>query len=236
MTGQNGSLSPRLELSFLLAFGGLAFSLAVLPPVVSFFRPAIPPWLFLVLATVPVQLFSILACVVPARKFCPAEPLAPLLDLTLLPRREWSFILGGTVVVYLLLAAVTSMNVLLLKRLGIPSVPQPIVLLVRQGSALTVVLLAPIMTVLAPLGEELCFRYAIFRKLEHHLGSFPAALLTSLFFAGVHFNLQVFPSLFLLGLWLSTLYRRTGSLLAPVVAHSLFNTISLILICLLPAE
>ena len=90
------------------------------------------------------------------------------------------------------------------------------------------------MIVLAPLGEELCFRYVIFKNLEHRAGPFPALLLTSFLFAGVHFNLQVMPSLFLLGLWLGTLYRRTGSLLAPVIAHSLFNAVSFTLICLLP--
>lgn len=236
MNGQNRSLSPRLELSFLLAFAGMAFCLTVLPLALSGLRPVIPVWLFLLLSTVPVQLVSILACVIPARKFCPEQPLAPVLDLVSPPRKEWYFVLGGTGAVYLLLALVTSANVLVLKKFGIPPVEQPIVQLVRQGSFFTIVLLAPVMLVLAPLGEELCFRYAIFKKLEYHTGPLQAALLTSFLFAAAHMNLQVFPSLFLLGMWLSTLYRRTGSLLASAAAHSLFNTISLILICCLPAK
>ena len=236
MTGQNGSLSPRLELSFLLAAGGMTFCLTILPLALSGLRPVIPFWLFLLLSTVPVQLSAILACVIPARKFCPEKPLAIQLDLVSPPRREWHLVLGGTGAVYLLLAAVTGVAVFVLKKIGISPAEQPIVQLVRQGSVFTIILLAPIMIVLAPLGEELCFRYAVFKKLEYHAGPFPAALLTSLLFAGAHLNLQVFPSLFLLGLWLCTLYRRTGSLLAPVVAHSLFNTVSLILICCLPAK
>lgn len=235
MTGQNGSLSPRLELSFLLAAGGLTFCLTVLPLAVAGLRSVVPFWVFLLLSTVPLQLCNILSCVIPARKFCPERPLMPLLDLVPPPRTEWRLILGGTAAVYLLLAVVTGLTVFMLKKFGIPPVEQPIVQLIRQGSVSTIILLTPVMILLAPIGEELCFRYAIFKKLEHHTGPFPAALLTALLFAAAHMNLQVFPSLFLLGLWLSTLYRRTGSLLASVVAHSLFNTISLVLICCLPA-
>ena len=235
MTGQNGLLSPRLELSFLLAAGGMTFCLTVLPPALACLRPVIPFWLFLLLSTVPVQLSGILSCVIPARKFCPERPLLPVLDLVFPPRGEWRLILGGTGAVYLLLAAVTGVTVFVLKKIGLPPVEQPIVQLIRQGSVFTIALLAPVMILLAPLGEELCFRYAVFKKLEYHAGPFPAALLTSLLFAAAHMNLQVFPSLFLLGLWLSTLYRRTGSLFAPVAAHALFNSVSLVLLCCMPA-
>ena len=107
-----------------------------------------------------------------------------------------------------------------------------LVQLLREKSPLSIGLL-PVMLLLAPAGEELCFRYAVFKKLEFHAGPVPATLLTGLIFAAVHLNLQVFPSLFLLSLWLGFLYRQTGSLLAAMAAHSLFNAISVLLILIL---
>ena len=43
-------------------------------------------------------------------------------------------------------------------------------------------------------------------------------------------NLQVAPALVLLSLWLSEIYRRTGSLTASILAHSIFNSLTVILI------
>ena len=120
----------------------------------------------------------------------------------------------------------------LLRLAGISPAEQAIVTLLRQGSPLIAAILIPSTVLLAPVGEELCFRYAIFRVLESHSGFWAAAVMTALLFAAAHINLQVFPSLFLLGLWLSWLYRRTGSLLAPMLAHALFNAVSMSLILL----
>jgi membrane protease YdiL (CAAX protease family) len=47
-------------------------------------------------------------------------------------------------------------------------------------------------------------------------------------FAIVHFYLQGLPALFLLAIILGVLYERTGNLLAPIAAHSVFNTLNLI--------
>jgi membrane protease YdiL (CAAX protease family) len=50
-----------------------------------------------------------------------------------------------------------------------------------------------------------------------------AALLTSAIFGAFHLNVMSFLPLAFFGLVLTWLYERTGNLLAPILAHSLFN-------------
>ena len=52
----------------------------------------------------------------------------------------------------------------------------------------------------------------------------------SLAFAAIHVNLATFLPLLLLALILTWLYETTGNLLAPIAAHSLFNTMNFVLL------
>ena len=234
MTVPEDHSSPRLELSFSLAFVSLIFFTAVLPGVSAGLRDFFPPWLFLLLMTVPVQAANIASCLIPVWRYSPGLPLRDALDLKIPTGKDWNHIIFGTVTVHFVLALVTGITVYLLRKIGIEPQEQEAVMIFRSGTPLQVAILIPCTVILAPVGEEFCFRYALFRKPEQHLGFFPAALIASLIFAAAHLNLQVMPALFLLGLWLSWLYRRTGSLLAPMIAHALFNAMSILLIYLLP--
>ena len=82
--------------------------------------------------------------------------------------------------------------------------------------------------ILAPLSEEVLFRGIIYPWIKNF--GFPQLALwgTSLIFAIVHFNLLSLPALFLLALMLTLLYEKTGNLLAPIAAHSLFNAFNLL--------
>ena len=234
MTVPEDNLSPRLELSFSLAFVSLIFFTAVLPGVSAGLRDFFPPWLFLLLMTVPVQAANIASCLIPAWRYSPGLPLRDVLDLKIPKGKDLETAIFGTLLVYFVLAFVTGITVYLLRKIGIEPQEQEAVMIFRSGTPLEVAILIPCTVILAPVGEEFCFRYALFRKPEQHLGFFPAALIASLIFAAAHLNLQVMPALFLLGLWLSWLYRRTGSLPAAMIAHALFNAMSILLIYLLP--
>lgn len=87
--------------------------------------------------------------------------------------------------------------------------------------------------VLAPLAEEFVFRGVLFSTAKKFgwpkLGWFGASFL----FALIHFNAPTFLPLFVFALALTWLYETTEGLLAPVVAHSLFNTANLALLWLL---
>ena len=77
--------------------------------------------------------------------------------------------------------------------------------------------------VVAPVGEELLFRGLAYPTLKQWGFRRFAWWGPSIFFATMHNNLQVFASLVLLALLLTWLYESTGTLLAPILTHSLFN-------------
>ncbi len=232
MTGSKNDSSPRLDLSFALAVGSLILFTGIFPSLLNGIHALVPQWAFLLLITLPTQGANIASCVIPARYYCREKPLREVLDLKFPEDSDYPLIIPGTIAVYFILALITGVTVFTLRKIGIQPQEQIAVEILRNGSPLLAGILIPVTVILAPIGEELCFRYAIYRKMELHLGSFQAALLTALIFAAAHLNLQVFPALFLLSLWLSALYRKTASLPAAMMAHALFNTITILLIYL----
>jgi membrane protease YdiL (CAAX protease family) len=86
--------------------------------------------------------------------------------------------------------------------------------------------------VLVPFAEELLFRGVLYPALKQLGRPGVAWWGSAILFGAVHFNLMTFVPLTLLGLVLAWLYERTGTLLAPVFAHSLFNLANLLLMVL----
>lgn len=86
--------------------------------------------------------------------------------------------------------------------------------------------LGSIAVLLAPVAEEMLFRGILYPAIKQ-LG-FPRLALwgTSLLFAAIHFNLVTLVPLTALALLLIALYERTGNLLAPIMAHVLFNALN----------
>ncbi len=85
--------------------------------------------------------------------------------------------------------------------------------------------------VLAPIAEEFIFRGVLYSFVKQ-LG-FPrlAWFGVSLLFALIHGSLGILIPLFVLALALTWLYEKTGNLLAPIAAHSLFNAVNLAVLC-----
>lgn len=75
---------------------------------------------------------------------------------------------------------------------------------------------------LAPILEELVFRGLLYRAWERQWGWIPAMLLTSVVFGLYH---PFFTAAFLGSIIYVCLYRRTGTLWAPILVHSAFNTV-----------
>ncbi len=110
-----------------------------------------------------------------------------------------------------------------------PEQPEQIMACVR-GAALG--FMAPVVIVVAPIGEEIFFRGFLHKGLRRRLPVWAAAVLSSLLFGLVHVYPLLIPSLFVVGLGLALLYERRQSLLAPVVAHAAFNIVGFIAIAL----
>jgi membrane protease YdiL (CAAX protease family) len=77
--------------------------------------------------------------------------------------------------------------------------------------------------VLAPLGEELLFRGALFGWLRRHLHAGLTITLTAGLFAVIHMLPVVLPLAFILGLGFGWIRERTGSTTPCVIAHVLNN-------------
>jgi membrane protease YdiL (CAAX protease family) len=90
--------------------------------------------------------------------------------------------------------------------------------------------------VLAPVAEEFIFRGTLYPFIKQ-LGWPKLALVgVSFLFALIHLNAPTFVPLFVLALAFTWLYEKTDCLLAPIAAHSLFNTANLVILFLQPHE
>ena len=107
-----------------------------------------------------------------------------------------------------------------------PELQQSVQTLKVAQSILDRFALAGVTILLAPLAEEMLFRGILYPWIKQ-LG-FPrlALWITSLVFAGMHQNAISFLPLLLLAFLLVWLYERTANLLAPIVAHALFNALN----------
>jgi len=89
--------------------------------------------------------------------------------------------------------------------------------------------------ILAPLWEELTFRGFLLSALaKTALGFWPAAVLSSLLWTLLHwgYSWPGLVSVFLAGIGLSWIMKRTGSMRAVVVAHAVINAFSLSIVSL----
>lgn len=84
--------------------------------------------------------------------------------------------------------------------------------------------------ILAPLSEEIFFRGLLQSMLQFHTRKpWLAILLTAAAFAAVHIpQWHWLPSLFAFGMALGYGYARSGRLLAPIVMHAIFNSVTII--------
>lgn len=119
-------------------------------------------------------------------------------------------------------------------QLGLPFDSQPLVTKLSQTDATWFVAVLSIFAVIvAPVIEEIFFRGILFPTLKARWGIWPSAVISSLIFAAMHFHLPTFLPLFVLAMILSLTFEYTGSLAVCMIAHSLFNSLSIIAIWVL---
>ncbi len=82
--------------------------------------------------------------------------------------------------------------------------------------------------VVAPIGEEVCFRGFLYNSLKRWSGIWPAALASGILFGAIHSSLAQMLPLTLFGIVQCFAYEKVRSLWLPIAVHALFNTVSLI--------
>ena len=150
-------------------------------------------------------------------------------DVPINPEKHGALSLFGKGL-YFILAVVPLMIVsshawlFILNAFSIPIKPQDLVEQVQAMSfSWTLILLTLIAVVVVPLTEELLFRAFIYRSLKSYVPKTAAALISSLFFALMHYNVLSFVPLFILGFWLCRSYEDSGNIWVPITLHGLFN-------------
>lgn len=114
-----------------------------------------------------------------------------------------------------------------------PTPEQPFGGMISNGGALEIVLVFFAASVMAPIVEETFFRGMLYTAFRGRLGIGPAVVLTSAIFAVIHPLPGGFLPIFALACVLALLRERSGSLLPCIVCHSVFNTVSLLMVSLL---
>jgi membrane protease YdiL (CAAX protease family) len=89
------------------------------------------------------------------------------------------------------------------------------------GPQLVLVLVAGVLA--APIAEELFFRGYVFNAYLAEKGTLTAYVSSALIFGLVHGHVALLLAIFPMGLVLAYLYRRSGTILAPMVAHAVNN-------------
>lgn len=89
--------------------------------------------------------------------------------------------------------------------------------------------------VIAPLTEEIFFRGFLYAGLRTRVGIRNAMLISTLFFSALHFSVDAFVPIFVLGLFLAWTYEKTGSLYPGILLHAANNGIALIALALAQA-
>ena len=92
-----------------------------------------------------------------------------------------------------------------------------------QWSSLIVAL---IMTaIIAPILEELIFRGFLYRYLRERMPIKAAMWVSAAIFASLHMIPELIPALAVVGYVLAYVYERSQTVLAPIIAHSVFNAV-----------
>lgn len=112
------------------------------------------------------------------------------------------------------------------ERCGFEFALPPTVEIMRNGSIWQVAGLSFSALAAAPLFEEIFFRKALCGVLRTQCGVIPAALITAVVFAAMHFNWQQLPGLMFFSLVWQWCYYRSQSLLTAVILHFFNNLFS----------
>lgn len=124
----------------------------------------------------------------------------------------------------------------LFKAFNIPIEPQPVLILFKEESHIPSLIYMGLFTsIIGPFLEEIFFRGFLYGASKKGLGIFWGIVISALFFALIHANLASFFPIFCLGVLLTYLYEKTGSLIPSITVHVIHNSLSLFLLLIIKA-
>jgi len=113
---------------------------------------------------------------------------------------------------------------------GVEFHPQPLLFHARHLPPWAFAALCVSAVAVAPVTEEILFRGFLYGTVRRYVGPLGAICLSAGIFSALHGHPPAFLSLFVVGFLLAYLYERTGSLVAPIVAHAVNNLHSMLVV------
>ena len=131
--------------------------------------------------------------------------------------------------VILIVMVVSYLSVKLLELAGYNVEPQKILHVFTKSNSLTMsIYIAFIAIIVGPIFEELVFRGVFFQYILKHTSVSVAIFTISAIFAAIHGHIPSFAPLFVLSCGFCLAYLKSGSIIAPITMHVLFNAINLL--------
>jgi len=127
--------------------------------------------------------------------------------------------------------AALMVNAVVMQMVKAPVTPHPLLEAIEETPDPRAFAFAGLMAVvIAPLAEEFLYRGLLLMTLLRHVGIVAALVVSSTVFAFAHFTAepQALLPLFFLGMALGYIAYRTRSLVAPIIAHAVFNALMLV--------
>ena len=137
-----------------------------------------------------------------------------------------------TIVVILPMAwSLQMLSASFMERIGVTPEEQTAVKLLSNAAAWSTQIYLAVFTIaIAPVAEEFVFRGVLYPFVKQRGYPRLAWLGVSFLFALIHMDVAILLPLFVLALILTWLYELTDSLIAPIAAHSVFNTANLLVL------
>lgn len=168
-----------------------------------------------------------------------------IVRFALLPKRErtplgfWrsaGMVTLTIMAVFCVCAAMTQLHLdkLLMELTGCPE-QQDVVQSMMDGNAGQKLVLGLAAVVMAPIGEEVCFRGFIYNILRQRTGVLSAALASGLLFGVVHCSVVQLLPLTVFGVLQCLLYEKCKTLWLPMAVHAVFNSLNVLAILLMSA-
>lgn len=149
-------------------------------------------------------------------------------------RRTLCLAFFGGLLITAITVGIHQLVVYLMPLVGIEPMEQVSVATLRESEdVMTKVWIGISAVLLAPILEEALFRGLIYPNLKNLAGGGLATFLTAMLFSLAHGNVASVLPLFFLSFALVELYERTDNLVAPIIAHFVFNLFNFIAVTLL---
>jgi membrane protease YdiL (CAAX protease family) len=156
-----------------------------------------------------------------------------LFDISVPSLRDLAWMLGGSVLLYVLLVSLSA----LLAAAGIETATNEVITQGRQNPVLFLYLIPITFLFVAP-AEELIYRGIVQGLLRDAYGVVPGVVFATLLFGSSHIfallssdggQISAVALVVVLGLVLATIYEHTENLAVPIVIHGIFNAVQFVL-------